>query len=55
MTTPTPRETPCTHPIRRPVRRLSTTDREVEDCGLCGQRLSTDRWTGKTTQEITGR
>lgn len=53
--TPTPRQTPCVHPIRTTIRRLSTRDRIVEDCGLCGQRLSTDPRTGKSTEEITGR
>lgn len=55
MTSPTPRQTPCVHPVRTKIARLSTADRIVEDCQLCGQRLAVDPRTGKTTEEITGR
>lgn len=52
---PIPRQSPCVHPARTPVPRASTPDRLVEDCQICGQRLSTDTRTGRTSQEITGR
>lgn len=55
MAHPTPRQTPCVHPIRTKVKRLSTSDRTVEDCGICHQRLTTDRRTRTTTEEVTGR
>lgn len=52
---PIGRQTPCTHPIRIPIPRLTTPTRTVEDCQLCGARLSVDPITGTTTEEITGR
>lgn len=52
---PTPRDTGCPHPIGdgRPRRRDGHLERWT--CGLCGAHLTTDRATGKTTVEVTGR
>lgn len=52
---PIPRQTPCVHPVRTTVRRLTTPDRLVEDCQLCDTRITTDRRTNRTTVEVTGR
>jgi hypothetical protein len=41
----------CIHPIRKKVARLSVAGRVVEDCRLCGARLTTEL--GVTTEEVT--
>lgn len=50
---PTPREQPCTHPVRE--RLAHTGDQVRERCRLCDEHLVTDRRTGRTTVEVTGR
>lgn len=52
---PFPRQTPCVHPVRTTVRRLTTPDRLVEDCQLCAARITTDTRTRETNTEVNGR
>ena len=50
---PTPRDLGCTHPARQ---RVSLVDQVVtERCRLCDVVLVTDRRTGTTRVEVTGR
>lgn len=48
-----PRDPACIHPIRRLDHRDHDTDHET--CQLCGAHTTTNRVTGKTTVEVTGR
>lgn len=51
--TPTPRDRSCSHPIGATTSR----DGHLEHwtCHLCGQHLTTNHATSKTTTEVTGR
>ncbi len=48
----TPRQQPCTHPVRRLTSLDGNTVRE--QCRLCDVHLTTDRVSGVTTVEVTG-
>ena len=49
---PTPRQEPCTHPVRARTSLDGNTVRET--CRLCDAHLVTNRQTGRTTVEVTG-